>query len=723
MAVFMTLITLVGFSRPALADVGPDGTYYVHGTAIPTGQIWYTLSNSDNVTATNVEIPIYSATIPAGTTNIGLAYSPGNGGIIQFRAGTNTVGNNPVTFGIPRGTVTGGGTTVWQFDAQSNLYKALVYGSLTSAYGTYMPFRISTGAGFTVGYSSGNNSDFAVGNTSRCANSFSNDNPSGDQSGCNLGARITDPRQNWGKYYDYDLPFAPACNVRPIAGRPVAIVLYDPDNPSGNDRTGSQPAPYTTVLMDDTTGTAVSYTTSIVDGSPSDPTAGQSRPPVASDNKATETLSFDFVAGHKYTLHINNVYVNNVLQFQLPFDSIYHAVTCAAPTYQNALTLSAPANANANDEIILQANARNLNGVSPSITVIGKTVEAGGTSYFSFVRNNNPGLPNYSAASKTITWPPHSFDAAGDSGPYSYTLVSAPNTPTGRYCFTASMSPANQTGASVTSLPACVQIKNVNHPTLIGNNGDIQAGGGVCGGTQTGGNITGNDYAMGQYVLSAAGTINNFGSNNNFGDKSASLGAYGNVCRPDLWTQWTDYKAGGGAYTTVGGGLSASALSSLAGAGQTVLYAPGNLTIGAGTISKTFTLVVGGDLTINGSVVRSGSALGATAQAELGVIVNGNIGIQGTATQVDALLVSNGTINTCSTAGATCKNALVVNGLLMAHYLRFDRLGVGNVATGQIVNAETINLSPALYFDPPPLFAGGDNESLLQDEGERPPLY
>ena len=99
------------------------------------------------------------------------------------------------------------------------------------------------------------------------------------------------------------------------------------------------------------------------------------------------------------------------------------------------------------------------------------------------------------------------------------------------------------------------------------------------------------------------------------------------------------------------------------------------------------------------------------------VIVNGNINIKGSVTQLDGLYVAlpktngtgGGTINTCSDPGDTptiidCDNKLTINGSFVANKVLFNRLkgdiasASPNEASGSDNIAESFVFTSDLYF-------------------------
>ncbi len=249
----------------------------------------YTLSDTKDVPgARNIKVPIYYDSNPGNARVrvwIDSAYSVGsarmevNGGV-QF-AGSG--GQQDIT------------VSNFGYDPLTGKYKAMFEAKLISPYGTNINFRLdivgsqNNAPGGVIAYSADNDARFATANEGRC--------DSGGESVC-------------GRYYNYSLPFAPACSV---SSGSTSVIIFDGDNPRGTGWTNVQPfIAFSARVVDVTTGaTAQNY----------NETGGWG-------DGETRFLNFNFTQGHKYRLELNNVYTNNVLQFKLPFDSIFSQIQC-----------------------------------------------------------------------------------------------------------------------------------------------------------------------------------------------------------------------------------------------------------------------------------------------------------------------------------------------------------------------------------------------------------
>lgn len=276
----------------AISWVGPDPSEYGGANA------YYELSNTPDVLSTSMQVPVYYGARPA-VALVGVVCRDG-GGTIDIGGKLYCPANG--TISIPG--------AAFSYDPASKLYVATITATITGGLSAnnYRAFRF-TAMGGLVGYSANNTSHFAVGNIDRC-------DLGGVTSGCN-------------KYFNYRLPFAPQCS---LPGGNTSVQLYDSDLPFSGNQYNIQPYKnFNYAVVDMATGKNV--VTSVNGGF---------------GNNQTANLNFRYLQGHKYELFLDQVYSNNVIQFHLPFDSIYYNVNCDnMPT--GSLTLSCdPQNATGN---------------------------------------------------------------------------------------------------------------------------------------------------------------------------------------------------------------------------------------------------------------------------------------------------------------------------------------------------------------------------------------
>jgi hypothetical protein len=300
--------------------------------------------------------------------------------------------------------------------------------------------------------------------------------------------------------------------------------------------------------------------------------------------------------------------------------------------------------------------------------------------------------------------------------------------------WTGSGAPGNTGGSNPVVTPPSNEFKVIvyRYPGLLGLGSDINGDGGIvdssskCSVLSSPAGIIGNGKnTYGMYVLSAAGSISNFGSNNSINGNAASLGSNGGyysgsqttACRPNL-ADPARVPGPLGSYISVPGPLSLTGLA----AGIYYYSGGGTLTI-TGNYSSRITIVSESNVTISGDITASAvSAIGRN-QPSLGIIAKGNINIVGpvigSASRVDAYMFSNGTIDTCSSGN--CASTLDVNGFLMAKSIMFHRTGVddGYSAT---TSAEKVIMTGQLFINPPELFQIPATSILLTQQNELPPL-
>jgi hypothetical protein len=288
----------------------------------------------------------------------------------------------------------------------------------------------------------------------------------------------------------------------------------------------------------------------------------------------------------------------------------------------------------------------------------------------------------------------------------------------GIFSFPVCFGPADATN-TVVCTTVSYTVVSPRYPSISAQNGDVYAGGGICGGVMSlASPVTGNLVAgsYGDYVVAASGTISHFSSNR--GSNTLNLGAnggYATLCRPNLL-------AVAAAYTGPRGPDIAGPSFNVSGKSGVYYYNGGGALQLYGTISGNLTIVVpNGSVLINGSIQVDPGGFSARSLPGLGIIAQGNIGITAGVTRVDAYLFSSqGRIDTCLDHSSACANQLTVNGFLMARQMSFSRLGASG--SGAVI-AERVVLNPQIYLNPPPLFSSSVSAIELDGQGEKQPLF
>lgn len=137
------------------------------------------------------------------------------------------------------------------------------------------------------------------------------------------------------------------------------------------------------------------------------------------------------------------------------------------------------------------------------------------------------------------------------------------------------------------------------------------------------------------------------------------------------------------------------------------------------------TLVVDGDVTIEGNIDYNYSANSADDVPFFLLVTNGDINIEKSVTQLSGLYVAqNGTVDTCSNAGSnlltigSCSDLLTVTGAIAAQDIEFRRTGGGILSN---TPAEIFTLNPEFYIAQPYI---GDLLDLPQNQAlDLPPAF
>lgn len=216
------------------------------------------------------------------------------------------------------------------------------------------------------------------------------------------------------------------------------------------------------------------------------------------------------------------------------------------------------------------------------------------------------------------------------------------------------------------------------------------------------------------YVVSAGGSVSNFGSGGSPSGANLTFANYGQICREDIAARYIDNSS----IPTLP--QSNVAVSDLA---NGIARANGNITITGGTVGRgqRSTLVVNGNVYISGNIAHASTGYTSVANIpSLGIVATGNIHIApGVSTLYgiyyagSALSGSTGIINTCqsghgvipnpgitSGGAAQCNGNLTIEGALVATNIYFRRTG-GNAQSAGSAAAETVTYLPQLILRPP----------------------
>lgn len=277
----------------ALSNVGPDGTDFAVGGS--TGA-YYTLSDTTDVKgARSMGINLYhSGPKPTSSVTVTVAYQGGSQtclnqnsqgyarvGFTSYVSSTGYYGT--ATLSIPPSAWVDNGVGA-SVDLTANIIDGTNFCGGGND-GNHVNFQLVAPSGYVVGPAA--STYFTITQGSYCV--------SGGVS-CNA-------------YVNYNIPFAPACSV--MADGFASAKITDMDNDGLHPVI--QPQPASVKVIDTTTGFTVNNNT--YSGSEA--------------NGGLATFSFGYQAHHRYTLQLNHVNLNNVLQIQIPFDSVDAQINCA----------------------------------------------------------------------------------------------------------------------------------------------------------------------------------------------------------------------------------------------------------------------------------------------------------------------------------------------------------------------------------------------------------
>ncbi len=176
---------------------------------------------------------------------------------------------------------------------------------------------------------------------------------------------------NDGGYRDYRLPFAPDCSLTTADTK--TIQLYDLDY---SDKQ-VQPEDIITYVEEQQLGTSA-FTKIPLTISVTNVPLGGNNYVIKGSSKQTISISFTMKPNHRYRLGMQHVYFVNVLQFLLPYDSVYYTTNCYPPAVLSCGSMSPiPGNPEPGEPLRIQS-AVNYSGGPPTPILTGpKTVISG----------------------------------------------------------------------------------------------------------------------------------------------------------------------------------------------------------------------------------------------------------------------------------------------------------------------------------------------------------
>lgn len=312
-----------------------------------------------------------------------------------------------------------------------------------------------------------------------------------------------------------------------------------------------------------------------------------------------------------------------------------------------------------------------------------------------------------------------------------------------KHCFNADLTPISNTNptGSARSGSVCIVVNNSLKPYVGTSGADVHAGDcryidptkgfGVGLGKITGPKVNGlNEGSSGQYIVSAADAITNFGSGGSPGDSKLTFGKgghYGSMCRPTMDKMDPNLERGvqkiDGDARVVNGQFDIGTLG--AGSRYAVTFHQNVTVIGTAKASmtlyaeaNTITIQAKSGTNTFGSDVDSKNKYARNQLPTVGVTAK-NIKISNSVVGLTAALYADQNITTCAeNTVAACRSTLLLNGFAMAHDFTLNRVGTGK---NGLQLAEYLKFNPAIYLNPPP--GDGTVGDMAQYLGERAPLY
>ncbi len=502
------------------------------------------------------------------------------------------------------------------------------------------------------------------------------------------------------QYKKYVLPFAPPCSMQ--QAQTARVTLYDDDNGTA----GVQPTPFVVRIQEQkSSGGPVS--TIPIRATFSSGTGRATAQPnngleVHSGNQQYAYISATFKPHYSYSLVVESVYGVNLLQFQLPYDSIYSVAACNFDLYPHVtingslMTTASQTGATFSPSELMH-NAVATAATTDSDYRVEQFVIPSGTGYsFSAFDQTKDGIYKYARAamessttscqwlrsqpamggircSPTLATNSKMFGGGdttltGSDNPILSTAGLSLGDMVCRIVTVRPYSPDSlrdpNTKTYRVSYPACVQVVKQPHLQVWGS--DVRVGSGFVGGSAKQASV------RGSLTLSASGPARGswaeYGVLAPIGSNPASVAAFasgsglsapGATNLPGSWSHLTFSNTSSG---TLGSFINPSLLGNIpdvtgyltragAKAGLSVVTVTGNTDVTHYVPNQV--LIVKGTAKITGDVLMSPSVPSGENAITQMVIIADSIDIVSSVSRVDAWLIASGpspkgTINTCS---------------------------------------------------------------------------
>jgi hypothetical protein len=698
------LQVLAGESAGALSNRGPDLADLGAGAGDVVG---YVLVDEAAAVIRTVQVPLYftentsAKSVTIHDVNLctdGLNSAPNSGG--NYRDRNNN--GYPTTRRVSAYSVVGGATVYGYPSASNNCYKStktinIPNGNLTFDAGIGM-YRTDFSALLPAGISQVQNHFYITLNRADAIVGYSK---SADAS--RFGMAQEYPQ---GGYKRYNLPFAPDCTVS--STKSVRASLYDDDNGTP----GVQPREFRVYIQEYTAAGVPTQRVPLTVTANSKTNLGNNTWIAKSGNRNYAHLDFTVRAGYKYRWVLDSIYSVNLLQFQLPFDSIYFEKPCTTSVSRTS-------------------------SISPT-----PVVEEGQmmTGKFAIINNGPiPGVVDYTRYvwrddNNNGSWDNNETRFLNDSGTATIAAKSTQNLSDwteaaslakhgARVCVGIRITPAVGT-TTVTSTAWDIHCTSIGKkPRVQVWGSDVRVGGKIE--TSTGlVDVDGTNKLFGSWVeygSLSVGTNTGFASGSGLNDGFAGADSkewnkltFANVDESGanqygLYTLAPSVSPAGQFAAATSDGVPGNDLGALASG----TYKTTNLTINASNVGqdganrgKSIIIVASGTVTIQGDITYGAPGGGYTAISQLPqvVIVANKINIAGSVGQVSAWLLTtgeDGAINTCTDRAlnaplnaTVCNNKLTVYGPVATQHLYLRRTAGANPND----SAELFNLRPDAYM-------------------------
>ena len=675
---------------PDLADLGAGGNDVVG----------YVLVDEAAATIRTVQVPLYftentstkSVTIhDANLCTDGLDSAPNNGGNYRDRNGNNYATNRIVSSFA----VAGAGRVNGNPSASNTCYRTNktinIPNSALTLDTTINLYRANFTAVIPAGITNVQNHFYITLNRADAIVGYSS---TADAS--RFGMAQEYPQ---GRYKRYNLPFAPDCSVS--TSRNVRVSLYDDDNGTA----GIQPREFSMYIQEYTQAGAPTRRMPLTIDADSSRNLGNNTWVVKSGNRDYAYANLTVRAGYKYRWVLDSIYSVNLLQFQMPFDSIYFERPCETTVTRQSSIAPTP--------IVEEGQT-----ITGKYSIINNGPVAGSVNYTRYAwRDDN----------SNSSWDNGEQRFVDDSGTANVAARSTQNFPD--WTDVASLAKHGTrvcVGIRITSANPVTNVSSTAwdiHCTSIGKKPRVQVWGGDV---RTRGSIetstgtvddNGTNKTFGSWVEYGALSV---GPNENFASGSGLNNGSTNA-NQDTWSKLTfaNTDASGapeyGNYTlppiaTVAGQFMALPNAGVPQADLNALgsgaYRTGNLTITNSAIAegKSIIIIATGTVTIAGNITYANGPFDSVGKIPQVVIIANKINIAGSAGQVDSWLITtgnDGAINTCSDRALNaplnanvCNAKLTVNGPVVTQHLHLRR----TAGSGPNDSAELFNLRADAYI-------------------------